>query len=76
MPGRWLGSPEDLDIYILSPGRDSECLADGSIRQSALIPTYFHLRYILSGPFVRIIHVNYVKCFGPQHYVFGGGVQN
>ena len=69
MPDRWLGSPEDLDICILSPGRDSECLAYGRNRQSALIPTYFHLKIHLEWA-VCIIHVNYVKCFGPQHYVF------
>jgi hypothetical protein len=75
VPDGWQESPDDLDMYILSPGRDSECLADGRNRQSTLIPTYFYLRIHLEWA-VFIIHVNYVKCFGPQHYVFDGGVQN
>ena len=75
MPDRWLGSPDDRDMYLLSPGRDPECLTDDRNLQSALIPAYFHPRIHLEWA-VCIIHVNYMKRFGPQHYVFDGGVQN
>ena len=49
VPDRWLGSPDDRDMYLLSPGRDPECLTDDRNRQTTSKYTYFHLEETLGA---------------------------